>query len=184
MKWWNLRLRYITIQKIRVVYRHGYTHDMWVYDLKEEKDGSYSWECFEEDNKIIDLDPQDITSIFVVKKKRVWSTYEKAGTVLNQFKPKPKLTQPKIEKEKFAPYRKYYDKTSVKDAVQIIITQTIKEVKEEPVKKREFYKEQHSDRAKAVESIYITMTTPEQVVKLRQEILQLERRIAKLKGRE
>lgn len=94
MKWWNLRLRYITIQKIRVVYKHGYKHDLWVYDLKEHKDGSYSWECFEENNKIIDVNPEDVMSIFVVKQKKRWQFYEKAGIVIDQFKPKPEKTRP------------------------------------------------------------------------------------------
>lgn len=174
MKWWNLRLRYITIQKIRIVYAHGYKHDMWVYDLSEDKDGSYSWECFEEDNKIIDIDPKNITSIFVVKKKKVWNFYEKAGTVVETFKPKPKETSSKLDVEKFAPYRKYYDKISVKDEIQILVKDTQKPFEPTP---------KYTDRVKVVESIFITMTTPEQMVKLRQEIIQLERRIAKLKGK-
>jgi len=174
MKWWNLRLRYITIQRIRIVYSHGYKHDMWVYDLVQDKDGSYSWECYEEDNKIIDIDPKNITSIYVIKKKKVWNVYEKAGTVVETFKPKPKTTEAKLDTEKFAPYRKYYDKLSIKDDIQIVLRDTQKPFIPKP---------EYKDKVKVVESIYITMTTPEQMVKLRQEIIQLERKIAKLKGK-
>lgn len=175
MKWWNYRLRYITIQKIRIIYSNGYKHDMWVYDLVEDKDGSYSWECFEDDNKIIDITPDNITSIFVIKKRRVWNWYEKAGTVLDSFKPKPKDTEAKLDRDSFAPYRKYYDKASVKDEIQIIV----KDLHKPFVPEFEV-----NEKIKAFDNVNIVMSFPDDVESLRKEIRDLERKIAKLKGRE
>ena len=175
MKWWNLRLRYITIHKIRIVYNNGYKHDLWVYDLVEEKDKSYSWEPYADDNKVIDIDPTKIASIFVVGKRKVWNVYEKAGTVVETFKPKPKTTEPKIDKEKFAPYRKYYEKVSVKDDIQIVLKDLHVPFIPEP---------EITDKARVFDNVNIVMSFPETVESLRKEIKDLERKIAKLKGRE
>lgn len=174
MKWWNYRLRYITIHKIRIVYNNGYKHDLWVYDLVEEKDKSYSWEPFADDNKIIDIDPTKIASIFVVGKRKVWNWYEKAGTVVETFKPKPKTTEPKIDRDKFAPYRKYYDKASVKDEVQIIVKDLQIPFVPEP---------KIADKARVFDNVNILLTVSEDMDTLRKNVDFLEKKIAKLKGK-
>lgn len=87
-----------TIEKLRIVYETGYIHELWVYDLKV-RDGAYTWRHYDQGNRIIDIQPDKIISIFVVKRKKVFyiAGKPKAGAgrprkpipmVLTQFKPK------------------------------------------------------------------------------------------------
>ena len=86
------------IEKLRIIYKTGYTHEFWVYNLKVNKEGEYTWLHCDQGNRIIDLQPEHIISIFVVKRKTsfYWSKIRvrkppKPKVVLDQFKPKPPL---------------------------------------------------------------------------------------------
>jgi len=90
------KLKRRVIEKLRIVYASGYVHELWVYNLKVSKDGQYTWLHYDPGNRIIDLQPENIISIFVVKRKTrfYWSKIRvrKPPTpkmVLDQFKPKP-----------------------------------------------------------------------------------------------
>ena len=96
-----MRLKYAlrrrTLEKLRIVYECGYVHEMWVYNLKISKMGQYSWSHCTKENRIIDLQPDKIIAIFVIKIKKVfyWSKRRppikrkpKPELVLDQFKPK------------------------------------------------------------------------------------------------
>ena len=92
------KLKKRKVEKLRIIYGNGYTHELWVYNLKVSKEGEYSWTHFEPGNRIIDLQPNQIISIFVIKTKHSWYFSKvrkksrpkpKPETILNQFKPKP-----------------------------------------------------------------------------------------------
>lgn len=99
---WKLKRR--VIEKLRIVYKFGYIHEMWVYNLKISKSGEYTWSHYKQSNRIIDLQPENIASIFVVKRRNTfyWGKKRKLRTkeppkpkiVLDTFKPK---TPPKDE---------------------------------------------------------------------------------------
>jgi len=91
------RLKRRNLEKLRIVYDSGYTHEMWVYNLKINKEGQYTWSHYKNNNRIIDLQPEKIIAIFVIKSKKVfyWSKKRppikrkpKPEIVLSQFKPK------------------------------------------------------------------------------------------------
>ena len=89
------KLKKRIVEKLRIVYKNSYVHELWVYNLRMSKTGEYSWSHYEKGNRIIDLQPDNIISIFVVKRKTVlyWSKVRKIKRkpkpeiVLNQFKP-------------------------------------------------------------------------------------------------
>jgi len=96
-KIFKYRLKRRRLDKLRIIYETGYQHEMWVYNLKVSKDGSYSWRHYDESNRIIDLQPDKIISIFVIKQKKAfyWSLKRtppkrKPKVVIDNFKPPPK----------------------------------------------------------------------------------------------
>lgn len=121
------RLKRRVLDKIRIVYCTGYTHEMWVYNLKISKEGEYTWRHYKENNRIIDLQPDKIISIFVIKTKKVfyWSKKRKRrevvkpNIVLDFFKPKkttPLYMRTGVE------HKKIYDEVAVQDDVQLVFT--------------------------------------------------------------
>jgi|SRR5210317_2553200 len=122
------RLKKRTISKLRIVFKHGYVHEMWVYNLKIDREGQYTWSHYDEGNRIIDLQPEEISTIFVVKQKNTfyWSKKRpprkkkaKANVVLDMFKPK-KVTS--ISQRTGVEHKKMYDKATVQDDVQLLFT--------------------------------------------------------------
>lgn len=120
---WKLKRR--VIEKLRIVYKTGYIHELWVYNLKISRDGQYTWTHYKQSNRIIDLQPENIISIFVVKRKKVfyWSRIRKRkpkpSVILDMFKPKkvtPMSMRTGVERKKL------YDKVEVKDEVQMVFT--------------------------------------------------------------
>jgi hypothetical protein len=82
----NYTLKRKVIEKLRIIYRNGYIHEFWVYNLKINKTGEYTWTTYKESNRLIDLQPNEIISIFVIKRKKVFYWSKK-----RIYKPKPKL---------------------------------------------------------------------------------------------
>jgi hypothetical protein len=82
----NYTLKNRVIEKLRIIYRNGYIHEFWVYNLKINKIGEYTWTAYKESNRIIDLQANEIISIFVIKRKKVFYWSKK-----RIYKPKPKL---------------------------------------------------------------------------------------------
>ena len=111
---WKLKRR--VIEKLRIVYKTGYTHELWVYNLKISRDGHYTWTHYNQSNRIIDLQAENIISIFVVKRKKVlyWSKVRKIKRkpkpeiVLDQFKPIKKPLEAK-QKEVIPPLKEETD---------------------------------------------------------------------------
>ena len=90
------KLKVRVIEKLRIIYKNKYIHELWVYNLKIDKEGQYTWLHYDQGNRIIDLQPSEISSIYVVKRKKVlyWSKVRKIKKkpkpeiVLDQFRPK------------------------------------------------------------------------------------------------
>ena len=120
---WKLKRR--IIEKLRIVYKTGYIHELWVYNLKISRDGQYTWSHYTQANRIIDLQPENIISIFVVKRKKVfyWSRIRKRkikpSVILDMFKPK-KVTP--MSMRTGVEHKKLYDKVDVKDEIQMVFT--------------------------------------------------------------
>lgn len=58
--------------KIRIVYKSGYYHDMWVKDLTEQNlDKELSWTHVSDDNRALDFSSDNIAGIFQINSKRV-----------------------------------------------------------------------------------------------------------------
>lgn len=62
------------LEKIRLVYRNGYTHELWVKDL-EHRNGLYSWTHAYDDERVLEVVQQEIIAIFVIKKSTriIWN---------------------------------------------------------------------------------------------------------------
>lgn len=120
---WKLKRR--VIEKLRIVYKTGYIHELWVYNLKISRDGQYTWSHYTPSNRIIDLQPENIISIFVVKRKKVfyWSRIRKRkikpSVILDMFKPK-KVTP--MSMRTGVEHKKLYDKVEIKDEIQMVFT--------------------------------------------------------------
>ena len=121
------KLKRRVLDKIRIVYNTGYTHELWVYNLKISKTGEYTWRHYNDSDRIIDLQPDKIISIFVVKQKKVfyWSKIRKRkvnpkpSVVLDMFKPK-KVTP--MSMRVGVEHKKLYDKVEIKDELQMVFT--------------------------------------------------------------
>ena len=107
------------IEKLRIIYRIGYIHEFWVYNLKISKTGEYTWTAYDESNRLIDLQPTEIISIFVIKRKKVFYWSKKRiykpkpkPIVLNSFKPRSIQSIPVTSK-------KHIDKVNVSDDISI-----------------------------------------------------------------
>lgn len=119
------KLKTRVIEKLRLVYNTGYIHEMWVYNLKIDKEGQYTWSHYKNSNRIIDLQPEKIISIFVIKRKKVlyWSRIRKRKpkptVVLDMFKPK-KVTP--MSMRTGVEHKKLYEKVEIKDEVKMVFT--------------------------------------------------------------
>lgn len=111
------KLKTRVVEKLRIVYKNGYIHEMWVYNLKVDKDNQYSWHHYDPGNKAIDLQPDQICSIFVIKRKKVFYWIKqrpprKKKIVIDQFKPKlPPLAERLMPKEEAVEKEVKTDKT-------------------------------------------------------------------------
>jgi len=97
------KLKRRIVERLRIIYKNGYTHEMWVYNLRVSKEGEYTWSHYNQGNRIIDLQPENIISIFVIKRKKVfyWSKkrVKRKRIALETFKPKQAV--PLREKQDF-----------------------------------------------------------------------------------
>lgn len=124
LKW---KLKRKVVEKLRIVYKTGYIHEMWVYNLKVNADGIYTWIHYKQSNRIIDLQPENIISIFVVKRKNVFYWIKKRppikrkpkpSIVLDIFKPKTSVS---FQESKFVPVKKIYDQVKIKEDIKIMM---------------------------------------------------------------
>lgn len=124
---WKYKLKRRRLDKLRIVFKQGYTHEMWVYNLRIDKEGQYTWTHYDNGNRIIDLQPEEIATIFVIKTKKVfyWSKKRKRrevvkpSIVLDFFKPK-KTTS--LSMRTGVEHKKLYDEATVQDDVQLVFT--------------------------------------------------------------
>lgn len=60
--------------KLKIVFKSGYTHDLWVKDLNMTADKSLEWEHVEEDNQFLEFSPDEISAIIRIgdRTKTVW----------------------------------------------------------------------------------------------------------------
>lgn len=60
--------------KLRIVFKSGYTHELWVKDLQMTDGNSLEWEHVEDNNQFVEFSPDDIAAIIRVGKrtKTVW----------------------------------------------------------------------------------------------------------------
>ena len=60
--------------KIRLVFKSGHTHEMWIKDLKKTSDGNLEWEHVDDDNSLLEFSPDEIAAILRIgtRKKTVW----------------------------------------------------------------------------------------------------------------
>lgn len=70
MKW----PRNETQLKLKIVFKSGYTHELWVKDLQMTDGNSLEWEHVEDNNQFVEFSPDDIAAIIRVGKrtKTVW----------------------------------------------------------------------------------------------------------------
>ena len=70
MKWPKNELQI----KIKIVFKSGHAHEMWIKDLKQTPGGSLEWEHIEDDNSLLEFSPDDIAAIIRVgsRTKTVW----------------------------------------------------------------------------------------------------------------
>lgn len=70
MKW----PRNETQLKLKIVFKSGYTHELWVKDLQMTAGNSLEWEHVEDNNQFVEFSPDDIAAIIRVGKrtKTVW----------------------------------------------------------------------------------------------------------------
>lgn len=61
----------VTVYKVRVVYKSGYTHDFEATRF-DVKGGSYSWDNFANDNKPIQLGADDVAAVWQLGYRKVW----------------------------------------------------------------------------------------------------------------
>lgn len=60
--------------KLKIVFKSGYTHELWVKDLKITDDKSLEWEHVEDDNQFLEFSPDEISAIIRIgdRTKTVW----------------------------------------------------------------------------------------------------------------
>jgi hypothetical protein len=60
--------------KLKIVFKSGYTHELWVKDLQMTDGNSLEWEHVEDNNQFVEFSPDDIAAIIRVGKrtKTVW----------------------------------------------------------------------------------------------------------------
>ena len=60
--------------KLKLVFRSGYEHEMWVKDLQKLPDGHIEWEHCDDDNSLVEFSPDDICCILRIgsRKRTVW----------------------------------------------------------------------------------------------------------------
>ena len=60
--------------KIRLVFKSGYTHDMWIKDLTMTPEKSLEWEHVENDNSLLEFSPDQIEAIIRIdsRVKTIW----------------------------------------------------------------------------------------------------------------
>ena len=60
--------------KLNIVFKSGYTHELWVKDLQMTDGNSLEWEHVEDNNQFVEFSPDDIAAIIRVGKrtKTVW----------------------------------------------------------------------------------------------------------------
>jgi len=70
MKW----PRNETQLKLKIVFKSGYTHEVWVKDLQMTAEKALEWEHVEDDNQILEFSPDEISAIIRIGKrtKTVW----------------------------------------------------------------------------------------------------------------
>lgn len=70
MKW----PRNETQLKLKIVFKSGYTHVIWVKDLQMTAEGALEWEHVEDDNQFLEFSPDEISAIIQVgsRTKTVW----------------------------------------------------------------------------------------------------------------
>ena len=59
MKW----PRNETQLKLKIVFKSGYTHEVWVKDLQMTAEKALEWEHVEDDNQILEFSPDEISAI-------------------------------------------------------------------------------------------------------------------------
>lgn len=132
---WKYKLKRRRLDKLRIVFKQGYTHEMWVYNLRIDKEGQYTWMHYDNGNRIIDLQPEEIATIFVIKTKKgfYWSKKRpprkkkpKPNIVLDMFRPK-KVTP--ISQRTGVERKKLHDEVIVQDEVQLVFTKGLDDSK-------------------------------------------------------
>lgn len=60
--------------KLKIVFKSGYTHEVWVKDLKMTAEKTLEWEHVEDDNQFLEFSPDEISAIIRIGKrtKTVW----------------------------------------------------------------------------------------------------------------
>ena len=60
--------------KLKIVFKSGYTHEVWVTDLKMTAEKNLEWEHVEDDNQFLEFSPDEISAIIRIGKrtKTVW----------------------------------------------------------------------------------------------------------------
>jgi len=60
--------------KIKIVFKSGYTHDVWVKDLKMTAEKTLEWEHVDDENQFLEFSPDQIEAIIRIGKrtKTVW----------------------------------------------------------------------------------------------------------------
>ena len=60
--------------KIKLVFKSGHAHEMWIKDLKQTPEGSLEWEHVDDDNSLLEFSPDEIAAIIRVgsRTKTVW----------------------------------------------------------------------------------------------------------------
>lgn len=60
--------------KIKIVFKSGYTHDVWVKDLRMTAEKTLEWEHVDDENQFLEFSPDQIEAIIRIGKrtKTVW----------------------------------------------------------------------------------------------------------------
>jgi len=60
--------------KLKIVFKSGHTHDVWVKDLTMTEANSLEWEHVDDDNQFLEFSPDEIAAIIQIgeRKKTVW----------------------------------------------------------------------------------------------------------------
>mgnify|MGYP001277562075 CR=1 FL=1 len=60
--------------KLKIVFKSGFTHDLWVKELSVTAEKTLEWEHVDEDNQFLEFAPDDISAIIQIgeRNKTVW----------------------------------------------------------------------------------------------------------------